>query len=76
MHICKNAPRLRAKQPAVHVTIPIDSTYAREPSDLSPLYNGEALGHPRVLRRGEQWHRRLRRPRGTPADLATRPTLT
>ena len=46
MHICKNAPRLRAKQPAVHVTIPRDNTYAKEPSDLSPLYNGEASALP------------------------------
>ena len=72
----KNAPRLWAKQPAVHVTISIDNDFAMEHSNLSPLYNDKVLDHPRVLRHGEQWHWRLRRPHGTHADLSTRPTLT
>ena len=54
----------------------IDNDFATEPSDLCPLFNGKVLGHPHMLRPGERWHWRLRRPHGTPADLSTRPTLT
>ena len=75
-HSCKNALALSNNSVNPTRTISIDSDFATEPSDLSPLFNGKVLGHPRTLQRDERWHWRLRRPHETPTDLSTRLTLS
>ena len=53
---CKNALALSNNSANTTRTISTDNDFAMKPLELSPLYNGKVLGHPRSCQCGEQWH--------------------